>query len=145
MNTVYQLLPLVLLVFIMYVLLIRPQKRKEKAINAMRSSIKAGDDVITIGGIYGKVTRVRDESLTIQVGADRTKMEVTRWAISKLVEEGEGDSKASRSKSYADKDDQPAKKTPRRRLEKVQKTDVTDEPVEANPLETGADDTPLDQ
>ena len=145
MNTVYQLLPLVLLVFIMYVLLIRPQKRKEKAINAMRSSIKVGDDVITIGGIYGKVTRVRDESLTIQVGADRTKIEVTRWAISKLVEEGESAPKAARSKPSAEKDDSPAKRAPRRRLEKTQKTDMPDDPVEANPLETSSDDTPLDQ
>lgn len=79
------LMPLVLLIVIMYFLLIRPQKKREKEVTAMRNSIKVGDEVITIGGICGKIVKTKDDTLTIQVGADKTKFEVMRWAISKVV------------------------------------------------------------
>lgn len=146
MNTIYQFLPLLLLVFIMYFLLIRPQKRKEKQINAMRSSVKAGDDIVTIGGIYGKVTRVRDDVLTIQVGADKTKFEITRWAVSKIEESSTASSRTVKSRPSAaqDEDGEPAVKKPRRRLERAPKTDAPVDPVEPNPLETDADNTPLE-
>ena len=85
MDMLYTLMPLVLLIAIMYFLLIRPQKKREKQVNEMRSAVKVGDEVITIGGIHGTVSKVRDEYLTIQIGADKTKLEITRWAISKVV------------------------------------------------------------
>ena len=53
------ILPLILLLLIMYFLLIRPQKKREKQINAMRSSIQVGDEIITIGGICGKVVKTK--------------------------------------------------------------------------------------
>lgn len=88
MNTLAaQFIPLVLLIVVMYFLLIRPQKKKEKQVADMRNSIKVGDDIVTIGGIYGKVVKVKDERLTIQVGADKTKFEITRWAVSKIESE----------------------------------------------------------
>ena len=83
------LLPLVLLLGIMYFLLIRPQKKREKEVNAMRSGVQVGDEIITIGGICGKVVKTKEESLVIQVGADRVKFEIMRWAVSKVVEETE--------------------------------------------------------
>ena len=85
MNTAMQLLPLILLIFIMYFLLIRPQKKREKATNQMRSSLQVGDEIITIGGVCGKIVKVKDESLIIQVGAEKVKFEIMRWAISKVV------------------------------------------------------------
>lgn len=147
MDTLYTLMPLFLLILIMYFLLIRPQKRKEKQINAMRSSIKVGDDVITIGGLYGKVTRVKDESLTIQVGSDKTKLEVTRWAISKIVDEGAPASRPARQKRADEaKEDEPAKKAPRRRLDKAESPEVPEVAKnEPNPLETDENNTPLEQ
>ena len=78
------ILPLVLLVAVMYFLLIRPQKKREKQVTAMRSSVKVGDEVVTIGGIRGKIVKTRDEILTIQVGSDKVKFEIMRWAISKI-------------------------------------------------------------
>lgn len=51
----------------------------------MRSSLKAGDTIITIGGIHGKVVKVKEDSLVIQVGADKLKMEITKWAVSQIV------------------------------------------------------------
>ena len=78
------ILPLVILIAVMYFLLIRPQKKREKEVNAMRSGVQVGDEIITIGGICGKVVKTKEESLVIQVGADRVKFE-----ISKVVEETE--------------------------------------------------------
>jgi preprotein translocase subunit YajC len=85
MDQIVTLMPLILLIVIMYFLLIRPQKKREKAVAAMRNAIKVGDEVITIGGICGKIVKTKDEVLTIQVGADKTKFEIMRWAISKVV------------------------------------------------------------
>jgi preprotein translocase subunit YajC len=85
MNNFTTLIPLVLLIVIMYFMLIRPQKKREREINEMRNAVKVGDEVITIGGICGKIVKTKDEVLTIQVGADKTKFDVMRWAISKVV------------------------------------------------------------
>ena len=79
------LLPILLLVVIMYFLIFRPQKKKEKELNAMRAALKVGDSIVSIGGICGKVVRVKDDTVVIQVGADKVKFELTRWAISQVV------------------------------------------------------------
>lgn len=86
------LLPLVVLIIVFYFLLIRPQKKKEKAVTAMRNALKIGDDIITIGGICGRVMKVKEESVVIAVGADKTKFEVMKWAISKLATASDSDS-----------------------------------------------------
>ena len=78
------ILPLILLLLIMYFLLIRPQKKREKQINAMRSAIQVGDEIITIGGICGKIVKTKDETIVIQVGADKVKFEMMRWAVSSV-------------------------------------------------------------
>lgn len=93
-NIWVTILPLVILIAVMYLLLIRPQKKREKEITAMRSSVQVGDEVITIGGICGKVVKTKEDSLVIQVGADRVKFEIMRWAVSKIVEEGANHGKA---------------------------------------------------
>ncbi len=80
------------LIFIFYFMIIRPNKKKEKEINDMRDGIKAGDEIITIGGICGKVVRVKEESVIIQVGASNTKFELTRWGISKVTSSAKSDS-----------------------------------------------------
>jgi len=67
---------------VMYFLMIRPENKKKKALQEMRNEIKAGDVVLTIGGIMGTVCQVKEESLVIEVGEDRVRLEVTKWAIS---------------------------------------------------------------
>ena len=88
-NTIMTLMPLILLIVVMYFLLIRPQKKKEKEVNAMRNGIRVGDEIITIGGICAKVVKTKDDSLIIQVGADKVKFEVMRWSVSKVLSKGE--------------------------------------------------------
>ena len=66
---------------IMYFLMIRPQNKQRKAEEQMRNSIEIGEDIVTIGGIVGKVVSTKDDALIIETGADRTKMKITRWAV----------------------------------------------------------------
>ena len=66
---------------VMYFVMIRPQKKKQKEEQEMRDAIQIGDDITTIGGIMGRVVTVKEDSLIIETGADRTKMKITRWAI----------------------------------------------------------------
>lgn len=104
MDTLYTLMPLILLIVIMYFLLIRPQKKREKQVSAMRNSIKAGDEIVTIGGIYGTVVKVREERLVIQVGADKTKLEIARWSVSKIVSDETEVPRAAKAKKTVDED-----------------------------------------
>ena len=75
-------IPLIVLFVAMYFLMIRPQKKKDKQIADMRNSLQVGDEIVTIGGICGKIVRTKDESIIIAVGADKVKFEMKRWAVS---------------------------------------------------------------
>lgn len=79
-----QIIMIVALFAIMYFMLIRPQKKKDDEVRKMRESLKVGDDILTIGGIYGKVVRIKDDRLTIQVGADRTRIDIAKWAVNNI-------------------------------------------------------------
>ena len=133
------LMPLILLIVIMYFLLIRPQKKREKAVAAMRNAIKVGDEVITIGGICGKIVKTKDETLTIQVGADKVKFEIMRWAVSKVVtDEPAPSSKKTRKEEPAEdtKSEAPKKTLPKRMTKKLEEAPVEEAPVEEEPAET---------
>lgn len=65
----------------MYFLTIRPQKKKQKEEQNMRDSIQIGDEITTIGGVMGRIVTVKDDSIVIETGADRTRIKFQRWAI----------------------------------------------------------------
>lgn len=94
-QTMYQMVILAIFVAAMYFILIKPQKKKEKETTEMRKSVTVGDEIVTIGGICGKVVKTKDESIVIQVGSDKTKLEFKRWAISSVEKRAE--SKAASS------------------------------------------------
>ena len=73
---------IVVMLVIFYFMLIRPENKKKKQLNEMRNSLKVGDEITTIGGILGTICAVKDESIVIETGADRVRMEVAKWAIS---------------------------------------------------------------
>jgi len=77
------LLPLLFLA-IFYLFIIRPQQKKDKKIREMRNSVKVGDEILTIGGIFGKIVKVKDDVITIEVGADKTRFDIARWAIGNI-------------------------------------------------------------
>ena len=121
------ILPLIILLLVMYFLLIRPQKKREKEVNAMRSGVQVGDEIITIGGICGKIVKTKEESLIIQVGADKVKFEIMRWAVSKVVEEGKKPANGKPEKYEADDEEAEVKKAKPKRMKKAA---PVEEPVE---------------
>lgn len=89
LNSLGMLLPYIVVIVAFYFFLIRPQKKKEKATQEMRQGVKEGDEIVTIGGIYGRVLSSKEETLVIEVGADKVKLKIARWSIGKVVENKE--------------------------------------------------------
>lgn len=73
---------LVLMIVIFYVFMMVPENRKKKKLNEMRNSLKAGDEIVTIGGLMGRVVHVTDDTVTFETGEDQVRIQVTKWAIS---------------------------------------------------------------
>ena len=68
MSTIVSILPLVLIIVLLYFMMIRPQRKKEKETKAMINAMKVGDKIVTIGGICGKVAKIKDEYVFIETG-----------------------------------------------------------------------------
>ncbi len=83
-SALMQLAPLVLMFAAMYFLLIAPQRKKQKAHEKMLTELKAGDEVVTSGGIYGTITSVKDDRFVVRIG-DNNKVEVGKSFISVVV------------------------------------------------------------
>ncbi len=75
---------MVLALVVLFVLMIVPQRKRDKKMREMLASIKPGDRVRTIGGIYGTVTSVKDEVVTISVGPDKARLVFARGAIATI-------------------------------------------------------------
>ncbi|MBR5731208.1 MAG: preprotein translocase subunit YajC [Firmicutes bacterium] len=100
----------------LYFFTIRPQSKRDKELKNLRNSLKPGDEIITIGGIYGKIVRVTDDRVVIMVGADKTKLELAKSAISGLADPSAassgGSSKAAAAE--AEKESKPSPKSIRK-------------------------------
>ena len=79
-------LPLILIFVVFWFMLIRPQRKKDKQVKEMLNNLKAGDRICTIGGIYGTITGIKDDTITLSVGKDNMSMVVARWAIRSVEE-----------------------------------------------------------
>ena len=79
-------LPLILMFVIFYFMLIRPQKKKEKKVKDMLAALKTGDRICTIGGIYGTIVNIKDDTIELAVSNENTKLIVARWAIRNVEE-----------------------------------------------------------
>ncbi len=73
---------LVVMLAIFYFMLIRPENKRKKEAEEMRSSVKTGDKITTIGGIVGTVVNVKDDKIVIETSADQVRIEFAKWAIS---------------------------------------------------------------
>ena len=78
---------LVIIFVVFYFFLIRPENKRKKKLTEMRNSISLGDEIVTIGGIMGKVVQVTEDTITFETGEDRVRLQVTKWAISSNVRE----------------------------------------------------------
>jgi preprotein translocase subunit YajC len=86
---------LVVMIGLLYMLMIRPQQRRARAQKALQSAVDVGDEVVTIGGIYGEVTEVDDETIVVEI-ADGVEVRFVRSAISrKLVFDDESETDRS--------------------------------------------------
>ena len=126
-SALVQFLPLIILIAVMYFLMIRPQRKKDKAINDMRRSLTVGDEIVTIGGICGKIVKTKDETIIVQVGADKVKMEMMRWAVSSVTKEAPG--KARETYDEVKEDDKPKKGIKRLRKDPVEEFEETEEEI----------------
>ena len=79
MSTVFML---VLMFAMLYFFMIRPENKRKKEAQNMRDSLAVGDQITTIGGITGTICAVKENTIVLETGADRVRIEMTKWAIS---------------------------------------------------------------
>ncbi len=79
----FSIIWLVIILVVFYFLLIRPQRKKEKADAAMREKLEVGDEIVTAGGIVGLIVSIKDDTVVVETGGDRSKIRIMKWAIAK--------------------------------------------------------------
>jgi preprotein translocase subunit YajC len=89
MQQLMSLLPMVLIFAAMYFLLIAPQRKKQKEHEKMLAALKAGDEIVTAGGIYGTITSVKDDRFVVRIGDNNQKVEVGKGFVSALVKKAD--------------------------------------------------------
>ena len=85
-GMIVSLLPMILIFVVFYFMLIRPQRKKDKKVKEMLDNLKVSDRICTIGGIYGTIVGIKDDTVTLSVGKDNLSMVVARWAIRSVEE-----------------------------------------------------------
>ena len=108
---------LVLMLAVFYFMLIRPENKRKKEAEEMRSAVKTGDRITTIGGIMGTVVHVKEDRVVMETGADQVRIEIAKWAISsndtadeaakaqaKKAQEAKAKAKAEKKAGKANKD-----------------------------------------
>jgi preprotein translocase YajC subunit len=83
-KALMQFLPIIAVFLLLWFLLIRPQKKKDKQVKEMRAALLVGNKVTTIGGMKGTIVKIKGEVITIAVGSDKVKMDFERWAVSRV-------------------------------------------------------------
>lgn len=76
------MLPLILIIAVFYFLMIRPENKRKKEAEQMRSDLAVGDRITTIGGIVGTVVSIKDDKFVVESGADQVRIELCKWALS---------------------------------------------------------------
>lgn len=103
------LIMILVMVAIFYFMLIRPENKRKKEAEQMRSAVKTGDKITTIGGIVGTVVNVKENKIVIETGADQVRIELEKWAISsnetatEAAKEEEKKAKEAKAKAKAAK------------------------------------------
>ena len=86
METMILIIPMFAL---MYFLMIRPENKRKKEAQNMRDSLAVGDEITTIGGITGTICTVKENTIVIESGVDRVRIELTKWAVSSKTAQAE--------------------------------------------------------
>ena len=85
-SLIGSLLPMILIFVVFYFFLIRPQRKKDKQVKEMLANLKVGDRVCTIGGIYGTIVNIKDDTISLAVGKDNVNLVFARWGIRSVEE-----------------------------------------------------------
>jgi len=86
-NALMSFIPLILMFVVLYFIMIRPQMKRQKEMKAMLEALAAGDEVITVGGILGKVTAVKDQYITVEIVAG-TEVQMQKNAVTSVLPKG---------------------------------------------------------
>ena len=76
------LIMVVLMFAVFYFFVIRPENKKKKKTEEMRNSLSLGDEIVTIGGMIGKIVQITEDTITFETGEDRVRIQTKKWAIS---------------------------------------------------------------
>ena len=72
---------IIFMIVIFYFFIIRPESKKKKQMTELRNSLTVGDEITTIGGIVGTICAVKENTIVMETGADRVRVEFTKWAV----------------------------------------------------------------
>lgn len=97
-NSAYTLVMIVVLIAVFYLFMIRPESKRKKQQDEMRSNLRKGDQITTIGGVVGRIVKIDEDTLIIETSEDRVRMEFAKWAVStvgvqKKIEDTNNDKK----------------------------------------------------
>ena len=112
-SSAFSFVLMILLIAMIYFMMIRPQKKKEKAEKEMRDALKVGDEVITIGGIIGKVEKINERTVIISTSAAKNKIEFLKTAIASVSSKDANAAAAGTAKNSA-KEEPEEEKAPSR-------------------------------
>lgn len=110
------LIMIVAMIAVFYFLMIRPENKRKKEAEQMRSAVKTGDEITTIGGIIGTVVSVKDDKFVMETSADQVRIEFAKWALStndsaaEAKKEEEKKAQEAKAKAKAEKKAKKAKK-----------------------------------
>lgn len=85
MDSIISFAPIIIVLIVFYFMLIRPQQKKDKEDKAMRENLEIGDEIVTIGGIIGLVVSIKDDTLVIETGSDRSKVRILKSAVAQNI------------------------------------------------------------
>jgi len=83
-NTIAFAGQIALIIGVFYFMIIRPQRKRDKQLKELLAALKVGDNVVTIGGVLGSICTIKDDTVTLEVGADKTRIKFERSAIKGL-------------------------------------------------------------
>lgn len=95
MNPIFVVVYIVVILGFMYFLLIRPQRKKTKEEKKLHDSIRVGDEIVTIGGIYGRIISLKEDTIVIESKSDHSKLTIARWALQSNLTPHDDDKPAS--------------------------------------------------
>ncbi len=98
-SPAFSMMLMVLLIIMVYFLMIRPQRKKDKEDRAMREAMKVGDEAITIGGIVGKIEKINEKTVVLSTTAGKNKIEFLKTAIASVSPKEGGQAKAEAKSS----------------------------------------------